>query len=129
MISQRKIDSRNRLVVTVSFTSKVAEKQTEMCLHAHGDVHVSRSFRHFVDKLRASRKNAWPMNHSCAPITPVGPSNYFLLRGDIVKSKSKTHCLYVKWGDLQVGAFGLPAVATVLSIVFMGFFGRLLGLW
>jgi hypothetical protein len=39
------------------------------------------------------------------------------------------HGLFIKWGRFQVGAFGRPAVLTVLVIVVAVFIGRLCGLW
>jgi hypothetical protein len=39
------------------------------------------------------------------------------------------HGIFIKWGRFQVGAFGWPALLTVLVIVVVGFVGRLSGLW
>jgi hypothetical protein len=39
------------------------------------------------------------------------------------------HGIFIKWGRFQAGAFGKPAVLTVLVIVVTGFVGRLLGIW
>jgi branched-subunit amino acid transport protein AzlD len=39
------------------------------------------------------------------------------------------HGLFLKWGRFQIGAFGIPAVATVLTVVVLGFWGRWFGLW
>jgi hypothetical protein len=40
-----------------------------------------------------------------------------------------THGLFIKWGCLQIGAFGRPAVLTVFAAVVAGFLGRLIGVW
>ncbi len=34
------------------------------------------------------------------------------------------HGLFLKWRKFQIGAFGIPAVATVLIAVLLGFSGR-----
>jgi hypothetical protein len=39
------------------------------------------------------------------------------------------HGIFIKWGRFQAGAFGRPAVLTVLVIAVAGFLGRLWGLW
>ena len=41
------------------------------------------------------------------------------------------HGLFLKWGKFEVGAFGIPAVATVLVavVVLLVFWGRWNGLW
>jgi hypothetical protein len=39
------------------------------------------------------------------------------------------HGIFIKWGRFQAGAFGWPAVLTVLVIVSAAFVGRLLGIW
>ncbi len=39
------------------------------------------------------------------------------------------HGLFLKWGKFQIGAFGIPAVATVLATVLLAFWGRWTGLW
>jgi hypothetical protein len=39
------------------------------------------------------------------------------------------HGIFIKWGRFQAGAFGIPAVATVLVSVVAGLVGRLLGVW
>ena len=39
------------------------------------------------------------------------------------------HGSFLKWGRFQVGAFGIPAVTTVLVAVLLGFLGRCIGLW
>jgi hypothetical protein len=40
-----------------------------------------------------------------------------------------SHGIFIKWGRFQAGAFGWPAVVTVLTTVVTGFVGRLLGIW
>jgi len=39
------------------------------------------------------------------------------------------HGLFFKWGRLQVGAYGIPAIATVWVIVLAAIGGRWFGLW
>lgn len=39
------------------------------------------------------------------------------------------HGIFIKWGRFQVGAFGWPAVVTVLVAIVVVFVGRLWGLW
>ena len=39
------------------------------------------------------------------------------------------HGLFLKWGKFQIGAFGIPAVATVLIVVLLMFWGRWIMLW
>jgi hypothetical protein len=40
-----------------------------------------------------------------------------------------SHGIFIRWGRFQAGAFGWPAVITVLVTVVAAFAGRLLGLW
>jgi hypothetical protein len=40
-----------------------------------------------------------------------------------------SHGIFIKWGRVQAGAFGWPAVLTVLVTVVAGFVGGLLGIW
>jgi hypothetical protein len=40
-----------------------------------------------------------------------------------------SHGLFIKWGRFQIGAFGRPAVLTVLVAVVAAFLSRLWGLW
>jgi hypothetical protein len=39
------------------------------------------------------------------------------------------HGLFLKWGRLQVGASGIPALMLVAFTIAMAFAGRLLGAW
>jgi hypothetical protein len=39
------------------------------------------------------------------------------------------HGLFLKWGRLQIGAYGIPAIVTVCIAVLALFFGRWFGLW
>ncbi len=39
------------------------------------------------------------------------------------------HGIFIKWSRFQAGAFGIPAVVTVLVAVVAGFMGRWLGFW
>jgi len=40
-----------------------------------------------------------------------------------------SHGIFIEWGRFQAGAFGCPAILTVLAAVVAGFPGRLLGIW
>lgn len=54
----------------------------------------------------------------------------FLLRGvSMPIDQQPPHGLFLKWGRFQIGAFGIPAVTTVLIAVLLGFWGRWFGLW
>jgi hypothetical protein len=39
------------------------------------------------------------------------------------------HGLFFKWGSLEIGASGIPAIVTVCLVVLVVFGGRWFGLW
>jgi hypothetical protein len=55
----------------------------------------------------------------------VAPLN-FGERCDMLQKKEPAHALFVKWRDLEIGAFGIPAIIAVIVVALIG--ARWLGL-
>lgn len=46
----------------------------------------------------------------------------------VVKSNG-THSLFLRWGKLEIGAVGIPAVLTVLAAIVLLIVSRTIGIW
>lgn len=63
-------------------------------------------------------------------VTPFAAPLMFLLRGaTMLPSDQPPHGLFFKWGRLEIGASGIPAIIAVCILVLAVFCGRWLGLW
>jgi hypothetical protein len=58
-------------------------------------------------------------------MTPVALPN-FGERCDMLQKKEPSHALFVRWRDLEIGAFGIPAIVAVVVVALLG--ARWLGL-
>jgi hypothetical protein len=59
-----------------------------------------------------------------------GTLKLFMLKGALMTIESPPpHGLYLKWGKFQIGAFGIPAVLTVLAAMVLVALGRAQGWW
>ena len=58
-------------------------------------------------------------------MTPVAPLN-FGERCGMPPKKEPVHALFVRWRELEIGAFGVPAIVAVIVITALG--ARWLGL-
>lgn len=45
------------------------------------------------------------------------------------QERQSPHGIFIQWGRFKIGAFGIPAVLTVLTAVIFIFVGRLWLLW
>jgi hypothetical protein len=52
-----------------------------------------------------------------------------MARSVSMPAQKPSHGIFIKWGRLEIGVFGIPAVIAVLGAAIAGLVGRLGGVW
>jgi hypothetical protein len=98
---------------------------TKICFLADCQLHVCDHRVQMVDNssTRLTTGSAVSPFHFGAPAR-----NNFAARCN-VNLEQPPHGLFLKWGQFQIGAFGVPAICTVLIAIIILFVGRVAGIW